>query len=257
MIKLLQCEYKKTRRRYILLSALGLTVLAGGVGLYGDYAGPSANFLLQNGYMMFLYELPLVNAIFFPLMSIIVASRLCDIEHKGANFKQICTLTSRGKLFNAKLLYGLTIVSLSVVLLWAATLLVGKAYGFGGEIPIRLYLLYLLFTLVPTAAIYMFQYSLSMLFKNQAIPFFVGILGEFAGLFSMFLPQLPWLRKSVFWGYYGALQFVGLFGWTRETRYSEAYFELMPCDWLSFAVLLLTAVVIYIIGKTLFCKKEL
>lgn len=257
MIKLLKCEYKKTRRRYVFLTALAMTVIAGVWAFYGKYSGESGNFIMENGYMMFLYQLPLINSIFFPLMSVIIASRLCDIEHKGANFKQICTLTDRGKIFDAKLIYGLAILMICVLLFWAATLIVGKAIGFRDEISIKLYLMYLLFTLAPTAAIYIFQHGLSMIFKNQAIPFFIGILGEFAGLFSMFLPQLPWFRKSILWGYYGALQFVGMFGWTKETRYSTAYFEIMGFDWTAFITIIVAAIAMYVIGRKIFCKKEI
>lgn len=257
MIALLKCERKKAKRKYVFLTALAMTVLAGIWAFYGDYSGDTGEFMLENGYKMFLYQLPLTNAIFFPLLCSVVASRLCDIEHKGKCFKQICTYAPAGKIYDAKLLYGLAIVLSAAALLWAATLISGKIIGFGEELPVRQYLLYLLFTLVPTAAIYIFQHSLSMLFKNQAVPFFAGVLGEFIGLFSMFLPGVPWLRKSVLWGYYGALQFVGLFGWTKETRYTQAYFEYMPIDWIAFAMLTAGTILLYLIGKNLFCRKEL
>lgn len=252
MMKLLRCEYKKTRRRYIFPAALIITALAIVWALHGDLT----DFILKNGYMMFLYQLPLVCSIFFPLLSIVIASRLSDIEHKGNNLKQICTLSDKGKIFDAKLFYGLVITLSMVIIFWLSAIIYGKAVGFDGEIPIKLYLMFLLFIITPTTAIYIFQHSMSMIFKNQAIAFFVGILGEFAGLFSMFLPQLPWLRRSLIWGYYGALQFVGMFGWTKETRYDTVYYEVMDISWASFAVLILATAAIYIIGRKIFCKSE-
>lgn len=256
-MNLLKCEYLKTRRRYIFITALAITAFAGIWAFYGNYSGDIKDFVIQNGYLLFLYQFPLMNAIFFPLLCIIIASRLCDIEHKGKNLKLICTLTEKSKIFDAKLIYGISIVIFCVILLWCATLIFGKIIGFAGKIPINLYLLYLLFTIISTTAIYVFQYSLSMIFQNQAISFFVGILGEFIGLFSMFLPQFPLFRKSILWGYYGALQFVGLFGYTKETRYDAAYMEVMDIDWTAFIVLIVAMTVIYIIGKKIFCKKEL
>ena len=132
----------------------------------------------------------------------------------------------------------------------------GFVVGFEEEFPLKLYLLYLLFTIVPTIVIYVFQHSLSIIFKNQAVAFFVGIIGEFAGIFSMFLPNVPFLRKSLLWGYYGVLQFVGLFGWTKETRYENAYFDIMPIDWTFFWVLSAAGIIIYFAGKRIFCKGE-
>ena len=256
MRKLLKCEFLKTRRRYIFLTALVITAMGVLWGTYGDYNSESGKFMLENGWMNFLYQLPLLNAIFFPLLSIVVASRLADVEHKGAALKQLCAIEEKGKLYDAKLLYGLGIVLLCVFLSWSAIVVFGMIKGFGGEFPLRLYLLYLLFTMMPTAAIYIFQHSLSLIFKNQAISFFAGIIGTFAGLFSMFLPQLPALRRCLPWGYYGALQFVGMFGWTQETRYANAYFAIMEIDWVFFAVLTAATVAIYLIGRTAFCERE-
>lgn len=256
MIRLLRCEYKKSRGRYIFVTALLLTAMAAVIALRGKYTGENSLFILENGYMMFLYQLPLINAIFFPLLAMVVASRLCDLEHKGDNLKMLCTLTEKGKLFDAKLIYGLGIVFFCVLLYWGACLLAGMYLGFTGPVPMKLYLIYLLFTLAPTAAIYLFQHSLSLLVRNQAAALCAGAFGEFAGMFSMFLPQLPWLRSSLLWGYYGALQFVGLFGWDKDTRYANAYFEFLGFDWLAFIILCAATTALYLLGRKLFIRKE-
>lgn len=256
MIRLLKCEFWKTRRRFIFLTALVITAVGLVFSLYGDYSGPNANFLLENGWMMFLYQLPLSNAIFFPLLAIVIASRLADLEHKGAELKQLCAIEKKGRLYDAKLLYGAGILCLSVLINWVVILLFGKGIGFVGDLPLELYGLFLLFTIVPSLAVYLFQHAISMIFKNQAIAFFAGIIGTFIGLFSMFLPQLPWLRKCVPWGWYGTLQFVGMFGWTQETRYENAYFEIMKTDWIFFAVMIAVMIVLYFVGRKIFCTKE-
>ncbi len=252
MIKLLKCEYMKTRRCDIFFTALAMTAAQIAWSLHGNYN----DFMLKSGWMAFLYQLPLLNAIFMPILSIIVSSRLCDIEHKGVMLKQLTTITERGKIFDAKFIYGLSIVLFCSMINWTATIIGGYAIGFHGNVPIKLYLLYLLFTITPTIAIYIFQHTLSLLYKNQAVTFFAGIIGTFGGLFSMFLPQIPWLRKSLIWGYYDALQFVGLFGWTKETRYANAYFKVMGFDWLFFGVLIIASILMYIVGRKLFCRKE-
>lgn len=252
MIKLLQCEFRKTRGRYIFITAIVITVIQLCWALYGKYG----DFMLENGWMAFLYQLPLVNAIFMPILSVIVSSRLCDIEHKGAMLKSLAVITEKGKIYDAKFIYGLSITLFCNIVSWAVTIIGGYVIGFHGGVPIKLYLLYLLFTVTPTIAIYIFQHTLSLLFKNQAVTFFAGIIGTFGGLFSMFLPQLPWMRKSLIWGYYGVLQFVGLFGWTSETRYTNARFEVMGFDWNWFCVLIVVSIVMYIIGRKLFCGKE-
>ena len=234
MRRLLQCEFYKTRRRYLFVTALAITAIGLAWATYGNYDGPSGAFMLENGWMAFLYQLPMLNAIFFPLLSIVIASRLADVEHKGGALKQLCAIAEKGRLYDAKLLYGLGIVLLAVLLHWLGLIVFGIVRGFGGTLPLRLYLLFLLFTILPTMAIYIIQHTLSLLYQNQAVSFFVGIIGTFAGLFSLFLPQVPLLRRFLPWGYYGTLQFVGMYGWTKETRYADAYFALMDIDWLFF-----------------------
>lgn len=253
MMKLLKCEFMKTRRRYVFLTALVVTAAM----LVWIYPSSQGEDFLRIAWMGFLYELPLVNAIFMPLLSIIVSSRLCDIEHKGAMLKQLAVAAERGKIYDAKLIYGLATVLFCLVLSWIGTIAFGYYRGFGGEVPIKLYLLYLLFTTVPTTAVYIFQHTVSLCFKNQAATFFSGVIGTFFGVFSMFLPQLPWLRRSLIWGYYSVLDFVGLFGWTKENRYKYAHFDVIGIDWISFAVLIGICIALYIIGREMFKRKEL
>ena len=146
---------------------------------------------------------------------------------------------------------------LCAVLFCAAAVLSGQVVGFTKPLPVKLYLIHLIFTLVPTAALYVLQHSLSMLIENQAVPLCVGALGEFMGLFSMFLPQLGALRRYFPWGWYGALQFVGLFGWTKETRYAGAYLAVMGYDWPCLAIAVFAALCFYAIGRGLFSQKEI
>lgn len=250
-MRLIKCEFMKTRRRYIWLTALIITAFGLCLALYGNYTDD----IIKHGWRMFLYQFPSVNTIFLPILAIVVASRLCDIEHKGTMLKQLCCITKKGKLYDAKLIYGLAIMVFCVLIMWTVSIIFGKFKGFFGEVPIDLYLLYLLFTIVTTITIYIFQHALSLIFKNQAIAFFAGVIGEFLGIFSIFLPY-SWLRKSLIWGHYGAMQFVQLFGWDKETRYKYVHFDVMEIDWTFFIIMIAISLVMYIVGKFIFCKME-
>ena len=78
MIKLLKCELLKMRHRYVFLSALAIVAAGLVFSLYGNYRGTIADFIMKNGWVMMLYQLPLANGIFFPIMATVVASRLAD-----------------------------------------------------------------------------------------------------------------------------------------------------------------------------------
>lgn len=253
MIKLLKAEYMKTKRCHIFLVALSITFISVFWSLYDI----NFDFAIQNGWMMILYQSPIINALFLPLLSTIIASQIGGIEHKGQMLKRLCTIFERKSIFNAKMIYGLVILSACTILMFLAKIIYGIYIGFGDIFPLHLYLLSLLLSLIPTLVIFIFQYSLSMNFNNQAVTFFAGIIGEFIGLFSMFVPQIPILRKSIIWGYYGALQFVDLFGWTKETRYENATIEQIPLDWSAFAIIIILGIAIYFIGQYYFKRKEL
>ena len=153
MTALLKAEYLKNRRRYIFLTALALTAAAGAWAFYGSYTGESGSFALENGYMLYLYQLPLINTIFFPLMCTLIASRLAETEHSGGGFRRLCVIAERGRVYDAKLIYGIIPVLLCAVLFCAAAAVSGQIAGFTKPLPVKLYLIHLLFTLIPTAAL--------------------------------------------------------------------------------------------------------
>ncbi len=142
------------------------------------------------------------------------------------------------------------IVLSGVILFWIVTIVYGKNGRFHRTTSTKqLSALSPVYDCSDGCHLYFSALAVHDFFKNQAIPFFVGVTGEFVGLFSMFLPQFPVLRKAVLWGYYGALQFVGLFGWDKETRYDHAYFAVLPLDWPAFALLIGLMILTYVIGK--------
>lgn len=138
MMRMFRCEFMKTRRCYIFLTALVISALGICWGLYGNYT----DVILKHGWRMFLYQMPLVNAIFLPLLSMVVSSRICNIEHKGLMLKQLCCMESPGKLYDVKLLYGLGIICACVIIMWGTTIAFGMYKGFEGSLPVDLYLLY-------------------------------------------------------------------------------------------------------------------
>ena len=75
-------------------------------------------------------------------------------------------------------------------------------------------------------------------------------------VFQVLFCEIQPLPLNVLWGYYGALQFVGLFGWDKETRYDHAYFAVLPLDWTAFALLIGLMILTYVIGKYIFSRKE-
>ena len=255
MSTLIKCEIKKLKGRYFFVMMLAFIALELAWILQGF--GKPTQTDLKFGWELLLYQSPLANSIFLPFVCSVTASRLCEPEHKGNMLKQLCTMTSRGKLFDAKLLVGLLSVSTAVFIIWICTIFTGKVKGFWGDIPVFLYIKYLIFTLLPTAEIYILQHTLSLCIKNQFAGFFTGIAGGFTGVFSMFLPSVKLLRQLLIWGHYGALDFMGLYGWTKETKFEYVYFKVEYISPFFILFVILLTIGLYVLGRYIFERKEL
>lgn len=250
MIKALTVEFRKIRRRRVWAIVAALIFVQMLWSLRGIQR-MDAHDLFQ-GWLFFLYQLPLLNSIIMPVIAAVVASRLCDIEHKGQTLKLLNTVMPARRLFNAKFLCGALHMLATVLLQLLVIVAVGKVAGFEGNPPYDKLLYYLLFTTSVNLTILLLQQVLSLMFKNQMIPLTVGIMGSFAGLFIMFFPQS--LERFLLWGYYGVLMFVGM-DWDRAARITE--FHYVPVDWGGFIALTIMFFGIYIIGRTLFVRKEM
>ena len=249
-MKALAMEFHKTRRRKVWLIVAAL-ILVQIIWILWVFRRTNAH-APENGWMLSLYQFPLLNSIIMPVIAAVVASRLCDVEQKGQTFKLLETVMLPGKLFDAKFLCG-TLYMLAVTVLQVLVLITaGYVLGFAGAAPIEKLFYYLLFTTTVNLTILLFQQVLSLLFSNQMISLSVGLVGGLAGLFIMFFP--PALERLLLWGYYGVLMLVGM-DWDRATRITSYHW--LPVDWQGFITLAVMFCVIYIIGRTLFVRKEM
>lgn len=250
MIKALTMEFHKIRRRRIWAIVTALILVQMLWSLWGVRRMDAHD--LAQGWMYFLYQFPLLNSIMMPVIAAVVASRLCDIEHKGQTLKLLETIMPAGHLFTAKFLCGALYMLATVLLQLAVIIAVGYAVEFEGNVPLDKLLYYLLFTTAVNLTILLLQQVLSLLIKNQMVALTVGIIGNFAGLFIMYFPQS--LERFLLWGYYGVLMFVGM-DWNRATRITNFYY--VPVDWAGFITLIIMFCLIYIIGRALFIRKEI
>ncbi len=246
MITLLKCEMKKSKGKYILLSALAIIVFELIWMFYG------VKYAQTDGWIRFLYQLPLIHTIFLPLAAMFISSRLNDIEHRGQMFKYLNCLMSKGKLYDIKLLYGLILFLFCISAEFIAVISFGFMMHFRDAFSGSLFLTCYLFTIVPAALLYVFQHTLSVIYRNQAVAFLAGIIGEFTGLFSLYL---PWdvFRKIILWGHFGELQLVGMY-WDSATRIADFY--LLRPNYFFFITEFILIALLYAAGKKIFCERE-
>lgn len=249
MIKALAIEFYKTHRRKIFLVVMAM-IAAQLMWALWSFSRMDARDLEQ-GWISSLFQFTLLNSLMMPVICAVVASRICDVEHKGQTLKLLNTIIPSGHIFDVKFLCGAFYMILAVLFQILTILITGYLKGFNGEAPFELFGYYLLFTTAVNLSVLLLQQVLSLLFTNQMVALTVGLTGSFFGLFSLFFPQS--FQKFVIWGYYGVLMFIGM-DWDRATRITKYY--LTPIDWAGFVMLMVQFLVLYIIGRVIFSHRE-
>lgn len=249
MMRVLLMEFQKIKRKGVFTT---IAILLGVQCLWGLWSfGSMSGEKLAQGWFQCLYHFPILNAIMMPVVIAVLASRLCDVEHKGQTFKLLETIIPAEALFHAKYLCGVIHVTAIALIQVFMILIFGVIKGFGGPIPWDKILFYLISTIGVHVTILLLKQVLSLHFANQMVPLTVGLLGSLAGLFSMFLPK--GVGKLLIWGYYGVMMRVGL-NWDPSTRISDFYY--VPVDWLGVFLLAFMFAGIYVYGRRSFAGKE-
>lgn len=248
-MKLLALEFCKCRRRKLTLVCAGL--LAAQLLWFGAYLTRQDAEALAQGWMLLLYNLAMVDAIMLPIGVAVIASRSCELEHRGHTLKLLETAVTPGRLYAAKLAWGALVLAALLMVRWALFMGVGILWQFPGEVPWGRFGIFTLISWAVSMMVYALQQGLSLRFANQAVALVCGISGSFLGILSLLFP--PALTRCVPWGYYGLLSLVGM-NWNPDTRFTWFYWEWpAPTD----AVLLcLWAALFLVVGRALFVRKE-
>ena len=248
-MKLLRLEFFKCRRRKIALVCAA--VLAAELLWFGAYLARQDAGDLAQGWMLLFYNLALIDAIFLPVSVAVIASRNCELEHKGTTLKLLETLAAPGRLYGAKLVWGALVLAALLAVRSAAFAAMGAAAHFSGEIPWGRFALFTAISWAVSMMVFALQQGLSLRFANQAASLVCGIFGSFLGTLSMLFPD--WLVRFVPWGYYGLLSLARM-DWDPDTRFTQ-FFWRWP-EPLDVVLLLLFGALFFIVGRTLFVRKE-
>ena len=248
-MRALRMEFFKCRRRRLWLPLLIMMAAQLAWGLYSMRELSAKE--LQQGWAIILYNFPMLNAMMMPVIAAVVASRMADIEHKGQTLKLLETVQRTGALFDSKFICGAVYMTLFVLVQIAVILCFGMINGFHGAPPLDKIGEYFAATLLTTLTVLLLQLVLSLLIPNQMIGMIIGLIGSFIGLFSLFFP--PSFQKFFVWAYYAVL-YNSAMDWDEATRISDYYFTSFNVT--GFLCLIAYFILIYVIGRILFVKKE-
>jgi Uncharacterized protein conserved in bacteria len=147
------------------------------------------------------FSISSMNGLFMPIISAIVVSRICDMEHKGATWKMlVATNVSRDRLYAAKYICTNSLLLYGILAQTILMIAFGLIKDFPGGPPIDLLTRFLGGTMLTTLAVTALQQWISMAIKNQAFALCLGMLGGFIGMTAGLFPAIA--RHLFIWSYY-------------------------------------------------------
>ena len=159
-MKLLALEFCKCRRRKLTLVCAGL--LAAQLLWFGAYLTQQDAEALAQGWMLLLYNLAMVDAIMLPIGVAVIASRSCELEHRGHTLKLLETAVTPGRLYAAKLAWGALVLAGLLLARGALFLALGLAMGFPGGTPWGRFVVFTALSWAVSMTLYALQQGLSL-----------------------------------------------------------------------------------------------
>ena len=166
-MKLLALEFCKCRRRKLTLVCAGL--LAAQLLWFGAYLTRQDAEALAQGWMLLLYNLAMVDAIMLPIGVAVIASRSCELEHRGHTLKLLETAVTPGRLYAAKLAWGALVLAGLLLARGALFLALGLAMGFPGGTPWGRFVVFTALSWAVSMTLYALQQGLSLRFVQICI----------------------------------------------------------------------------------------
>lgn len=250
-MRLFMTEFKKIRRRHIGLLYVGAWLFTF-LWMAWAMSTMSLEEIDSQGYYYLLLSIPLINATILPTILACVEIRICDIELKGNTLKMLCTMQPRHSIYHIKLAVSILYLLIFSLAETAIIPLLCHYYQISQPIPIKHITIFFFSTYAVSFVLVVLQQSLSLLSENQLFPLFFGVNGTFVGLFSWFFPNLP-IRYMLPWGYYCVGVSVNMI-YDETTRTTTYYTIPFPKE--IFCLFLIFGILIYLIGKDRFMKKE-
>ena len=247
LVRSVHLEFRKAHRKHLWLVSFALLAVELAWLVYSE----TRSDLPVTDYREFLFQLPILNAIFLPLLATVVASTVCDIEFRANMLKELLVMERPGTLYAAKWLACALVLAAVVAVQAAALVAIGSYFGYGSFPPAEL-ALYCMSTFAVCLFIATVIQVLSFFSSNQFVPLAAGVALAFFGLFSMYLP--PIVAQFVPSSYFALLSTVGMV-YDEATRVSTFF----PVDWSypHFLVIVVLTAVLYALSARTFSRKEL
>ncbi len=246
LLPALGLETRKLRHKHLLLVAIGMLAMQLLWLAYVVLVHPSDGF---TDYRILLFQIPLLNAVFLPLLSCVVSSTECDVETRGNMFKSLLTMQRAGALFWIKWLFSAGLMA-AVVTLQTVVLTILAGAGGLDAIPAGELVVYWVSTFAVCVFCTSLAQALSLLTRSQFAPMVVGVALSFFGLFSMYFPES--VTRLVPSAYFALLSTVEVSVQGKTVMYLSH-----PWPWGYLVALLAATAAVSVLAAHAFKRKEL
>lgn len=250
MITILGLEYFKIRRKKIwtmILLFLVVEMLWAFLSISRSIAGNPDHAVWESVF----FSISSMNGLFMPIISAIVVSRICDMEHRGATWKMlVATNVGRSRLYAVKYICSNSLLLYGILAQAALMIVFGLIKDFPGAPPIELLIRFMGGSLLTTLAVTALQQWISMAIKNQAFALCLGMLGGFIGMTAGLFPDA--VRHIFIWSYYLDLSPVTYL----YAEPSGSYMAQLVSPGIVVAALIMT-ILFYIAGSTHVTRQEI
>lgn len=199
-MKALSLEYFKIRRKriWVMLSLfLAAEMIWASMSMSISISRSAAN----ASWEALIFSIASMNGLFLPIISAIVVSRICDMEHKGNTWKMLMTTnTGRNHVYTAKYICANSLILYGILAQAVFIVGFGLSKNISGPLPLSLLVQFAIGTMLTTLAITALQQWLSLTVRNQAFALCLGMLGGFIGTTSGLFPA--GVRHLFIWSYY-------------------------------------------------------
>lgn len=249
-MKALSLEYYKIRRKriWVMLSLfLAAEMIWASMSMSISISRSAAN----ASWEALIFSIASMNGLFLPIISAIVVSRICDMEHKGNTWKMLMTTNiGRNHVYTAKYICANSLILYGILAQAVFIVGFGLSKNISGPLPFSLLVQFVIGTLLTTLAITALQQWLSLTVRNQAFALCLGMLGGFIGTTSGLFPA--GVRHLFIWSYYMDLNPVTYIYSTTSGTYVSG---MLPVG--LFLAALLMAAIFYFAGNIHASRKEI
>ena len=194
-----------------------------------------------------------INGLFFPVLAAVIASRICDMEHKGNTWKLLeCNNQNRRSIWFCKFTIVSTLMMLAIFIQAFIIIAYGNSMGIVQPLPVRTLLGFVLGTAMITFVVVTIQVFFSLVCTNQLIPMSIGMIGALIGFISTLLP--PGIRNILIWGNYAELMVLGQD--TSSGNLQSSGLVVRNINFVPLAILFVVGLVAYVVFRKRFEKYE-